>query len=148
MNFQKLLRDLEQAPDDVADEYVAGIVNQVSEWAAANGHAALVREWTPAATRLEARRYLAEAIAATKTAPNDELLTLDQAADILGYSASGLRKIITQTKAGKPGIQFSQIGNGPIKFKREWLDEFAVANSTMPRQPRPRVEPQHLKPPR
>jgi hypothetical protein len=80
---------------------------------------------------------------------NEPLITLEEAAELLGYSASGLRKIVNRSKAGKIGgtIRFFQVGKGPIKFKREWLDDFVTANSTMPTQPRPRVELKHLKPP-
>jgi hypothetical protein len=78
---------------------------------------------------------------------DDPLLSLDEAAKLLGYSPSGLRKIVNRTKAGKQdaAIQFFQVGKGPIKFRREWIDDFIAANSVIPRQPRPRVEPQHLR---
>jgi hypothetical protein len=74
------------------------------------------------------------------------LLTLEEAAAQLGYSASGLRKIVNSTKAGKSGaaIQFFQVGRGPIKFRQEWLDEFIDANATIPMRPRPIANLQHL----
>jgi len=77
----------------------------------------------------------------------DSVLTLEEAAELLGYSTSGLRKIVNRTKAGKQGatIRFFQVGKGPIKFRRDWLNEFIDANSIMPIQRRPKVEPQHLK---
>lgn len=80
----------------------------------------------------------------------EPLLTLEEAAKLLGYSASGLRKIVNRTKAGKVGgtIQFFQLGRGPIKFKREWIDDFIAANTTIPAQPRPRFVPKHLGMPR
>lgn len=132
MNFRKLLAELDQTPDDVADELCASIVNDVSKWATATGLPNLVREYTPAASRVEVRRYLAAAIAATK--PADELLTLDEAAKVLGYTASGLRKIVNRTKAGGQGptIKFVQSGQGPIKFRREWLDDFVYAHAVSP----------------
>lgn len=80
----------------------------------------------------------------------EPLLTLEQAAELLGYSASGLRKVVNRTKAGKIGgtIRFFQVGKGPIKFKREWLDDFVADNTTVPKQPRPRFVPKHLGMPR
>ena len=68
----------------------------------------------------------------------DRLLTLAEAADLLGMKASGLRKIVARTKRGTPGpqIQFFQIGEGPIKFRREWIERFIEENSTKPGQVR------------
>ena len=77
----------------------------------------------------------------------DSLISLEEAAELLGYSPSGLRKIVNRTRAGKSAatIRFFQIGNGPIKIKREWVDDFIAANSVMPVQRRPKTEPQHLR---
>jgi len=61
--------------------------------------------------------------AATKPS-SDGLLTLSEAAEALGYKPSGLRKL---AKAGV--IRYVQNGTGPIKFRREWLDEFIAANN-------------------
>jgi hypothetical protein len=59
------------------------------------------------------------------------MLSLSQAADILGYSTSGLRKLVA-----KRAIQFFQAGpHCPIKFRREWLDEFIEAGSIKPGAP-------------
>ena len=94
--------------------------------------------------------------------PTASLVSLEDAATMLGYTPSGLRKIINRTRAGKPGptIQFFQVGKGPIKFRPEWIDEFIAANTvklaaqrqaTKPlpvRQPeRQSRQPQHLKRP-
>jgi excisionase family DNA binding protein len=49
------------------------------------------------------------------------VLSLSEAAKYLGYSESGLRKIVKRKE-----IRFAQSGQGPIKFQREWLDEFLV----------------------
>jgi hypothetical protein len=126
MNFHKLLAKLEGLDDRCAEFLAAGIVNEVSEWAAKNGHPSLVREWTPAAQVIEVRRYLAECIAATaeKPAEPDALIDLATAAELLGYKPAGLRKVV---KAGQ--IRFVQNGNGPIKFRREWIDEYLQANN-------------------
>jgi hypothetical protein len=76
----------------------------------------------------------------------DSLLRLNEAAEYLGYNPAGLRKIVNQQK-----IQFVQNGRGPIKFRREWLDDFIGANVSGPQdierspaQPRtamPSIEP-------
>ena len=94
---------------------------------------------------------LESAIAATLTllvstrikSKTDELISLESAARLLGYTPSGLRKIVRRTKQGKPGatIQFVQVGKGPIRFKREWLDEFVEANSVAPPQRPPTPNP-------
>lgn len=73
---------------------------------------------------------------------DDSLLTLAQAAELLGLKASGLRKFVARTRRGTPGpqIQFFQIGEGPIKFMREWIERFIEENSTKPgqvQQPKP-----------
>lgn len=71
-----------------------------------------------------------------------ELLTLDEAASYLGYQVSGLRKVVNRKE-----ITYFQNGNGPIKFKQEWLDQFIEKNtSTGPQNSaarirRPKVEP-------
>src|SRR4051812_34666405 len=67
------------------------------------------------------------------------MLSLDEAASLLGYTPSGLRKIVRRTRQGKCGatIQYFQIGQGPIRFKPEWLDDFVAANSYLPARPTP-----------
>ena len=69
MDFRRLLAELDACPDDAADVFAAGIANDVSQWATTNGLPDLVREYTPAASRVEVRRYLAAAIAATTPPP-------------------------------------------------------------------------------
>lgn len=65
------------------------------------------------------------------------LISLSQAAELLGYSTSGLRKLVRRRE-----VQYFQARpHAPIKFKREWIDEFIEANSTNPgmvEAPRPR----------
>ena len=127
-------------PDDVEGLAVAFV--QAQQHYVAEGCGNVVRALVPPTTLREARGALADALAALERCSEDDqsLLTLEAAAKILGYSESGLRKIVSRTKAGKPGIKFTQIGNGPIKFKREWLDEFTVGNME---SPRPRAKPKH-----
>jgi hypothetical protein len=77
----------------------------------------------------------------------DGLLSLDEAAGILGYSTSGLRKIVRRTRNGQTGaaIQFCQVGNGPIRFRREWLDTFIAANATAPQRDIPMPMPKAVR---
>jgi hypothetical protein len=65
---------------------------------------------------------------------NDALLSLEDAAKLLDYSTSGLRKIVNRTKAGGPGpkIKYFQVGSGPIKFRKAWIDAFIEANTVAP----------------
>jgi hypothetical protein len=64
---------------------------------------------------------------AVRPAEQGLLLNLRQAAEMLGYAPAGLRKLVRQRR-----IQFSQNGRGPIKFRREWLDEFIASNENGP----------------
>ncbi len=71
------------------------------------------------------------------------LLSLKEAADYLGYTVKGLRKIVDRSREnafGKrtrgPIITFCQASNGsPIKFKQEWLDEFVERHTVIPQKP-------------
>jgi hypothetical protein len=75
---------------------------------------------------------------------SERMLNMDEAAEYLGYKPSGLYEIVGRTKHGKAGaqLQFYQIGTGPIKFRREWLDEFVEANSIKPGEIVPAKKPQ------
>jgi hypothetical protein len=59
---------------------------------------------------------------------DDPLIGLDEAAKYLGYKPAGLRKIVKQQQ-----IQYVQNGRGPIKFKRDWLDEYIASNAAGPK---------------
>ena len=50
---------------------------------------------------------------------DDALLTVEEASSLLSLKPSGLRKIV---RAGQ--IRHVQNGRGPIKFRREWIDEY------------------------
>ncbi len=53
------------------------------------------------------------------------LITLEEAAQYLAMSVSGLRKVL---QSGK--IKYTQNGKkGRIKFRKEWLDEFIEENT-------------------
>lgn len=72
------------------------------------------------------------------------MLSLEQAAAYLGYSPSGLRKLVQRTRERKHGrtIKFFQSGKwSNIKFKQEWLDEFIEQGTVepVPTKPKKRV---------
>lgn len=59
------------------------------------------------------------------------LISLSDAAQLLGYSTSGLRKLVRRR-----AIRFFQLRpHSPIKFRREWLDEFVAAHCAEPGAP-------------
>ena len=69
--------------------------------------------------------------------PTEGLLSLREAAALLGYTEKGLRKIIARR-----GIQYFQSQRwGPIKFKREWLDEFVESRAEKRPVARPASKP-------
>lgn len=53
-----------------------------------------------------------------------DVLTLPEAANYLGYSVSGLWKVV---KRGE--IRFTQNGQGPIKFEKSWLDDYLTCHN-------------------
>ena len=64
--------------------------------------------------------------------PSDDMVSLNQAAKILGMTPSGLRKLVERTKhrASGPSIEFLQTGRwGRIRFKRQWLEAFVAEHS-------------------
>jgi excisionase family DNA binding protein len=69
------------------------------------------------------------------------LLTLNQAADLLGYSPGGLRKLL---KAGR-GPRFTRAcGRGHYRFKPEWLEGFVEQGAAPPQEKsRPVIEARH-----
>jgi excisionase family DNA binding protein len=78
------------------------------------------------------------------------LISLSEAAELLGYSVSGLRKLVRRRE-----IQYFQAGpHSPLKFRREWLDEFISAGSVAPGEsgepspPKKRSKPQRAIEPR
>jgi len=94
------------------------------------------------ATPGEAQAYLAECLAALTPTPAaaDEMLSLPQAAQLLGYTEKGLRNIVDRSKralAGRrvqaPTIEFAQAGvRGAIRFRREWIDNFIAGHPPAP----------------
>ena len=71
---------------------------------------------------------------------NMKLLSLQEAADALGYTVKGLRKIVDRARAiahgartRGPTIRFFQTVKGaPVKFKFEWLEEFIEQHTVDP----------------
>jgi len=61
-----------------------------------------------------------------------KLLSLREAAEALGYTIKGLRKIVDRSRARAngvrtrgPTIRFFQTSRGaPVKFRPEWIEEF------------------------
>ena len=59
------------------------------------------------------------------------MLSLEQAAILLGYSVIGLRKLV-----GRRVIRYFQSRpHAPVKFRREWIDEYIDAHSIEPGAP-------------
>jgi len=62
--------------------------------------------------------------AAQSSTLSDGLLPLADAAELLGYKPAGLRKLAKQG-----AIRYVQNGRGPIKFHKDWIDEFLQSNN-------------------
>lgn len=68
------------------------------------------------------------------------MLSISEAAEILGYTVKGLRKIIDRSKAKVQGarvrgptIRFFQTTKGAsVKFKLEWVEEFIERHTIDP----------------
>lgn len=80
-------------------------------------------------------------VQSSDTTPNRRLLIgLEEAANLLGYTPIGLRKIVNRSRdkaSGKttagPIIRFFQTcKSAPIKFKIEWIEEFIRRYSVDP----------------
>ena len=80
-------------------------------------------------------------VESSDTAPNSRLLVgLKQAANLIGYTPTGLRKIVDRSRdkasgktAAGPVIRFFQTcKSAPIKFKIEWIEEFIRRYSVDP----------------
>jgi len=71
------------------------------------------------------------------------LLSLQEAAEALGYSVKGLRKIVDRSRSRArgvrtrgPTIKFFQAGeHSPIKFKPQWIEEFITGHTIDPAPP-------------
>ena len=73
------------------------------------------------------------------------LMSMQNAADALGYTVKGLRKIIDRSRAKakgartlEPTIKFFQTVKGaPVKFKEEWIEEFIEEHTIDPNNGHP-----------
>jgi excisionase family DNA binding protein len=128
MTFDKLLAKLEGLDDRCAEFVAAGIANEVSEWAAKNGYPDLVREWTPAAQLIEVRRYLAAAIAATKTQvpepSGEDYFTIKDVAEKLKVSERSVARMIEK------GLNTTKVGKS-IRIKPAELEQFLSDQETV-----------------
>ena len=79
-------------------------------------------------------------VASLQKTPDDGLLDLREAAELLGYTVKGLRKIVDRSRARSlgtavqgPVIKFFQpTRRSPIRFKRAWIEEFIDAHTCDP----------------
>ena len=68
------------------------------------------------------------------------MLSLKEAAEYLGYSEKGFRRIVDRSRAASKGakvrgpvIRFFQTSrNAPVRFQQEWIDEFVEKNTIDP----------------
>jgi excisionase family DNA binding protein len=131
MNFQKLLAELDAADDRYAETVAAGIVNDVSEWAAANGYPSLVRCETPAAQVIEVRRYLAECIATAAERSTVGPYSVAQVAEQLGVDDG---TVVAWIKSGK--LKGANIGKGQQRGRYR-IQAGALEAFLASRQPEP-----------
>jgi hypothetical protein len=131
------LDDLEAHPElnDCHYDEVASLVREAGRRAAAAGVSVAVslcnvrRGGLSIAT---AREILAGCLESLPQ-PKSELLTLQQAAEYLGYSTKGLRKVV---KRGD--LRFVQAKpRAPLKFRKEWLDDFGTRKDETPKESKP-----------
>jgi hypothetical protein len=75
------------------------------------------------------------------------LLGIREAAEVLGYTEKGLRKIVDRSRAKAQGartrgptIRFFQTSKGaPVKFRPEWIEEF-IDDYTIDPYPEPKKQ--------
>jgi hypothetical protein len=68
------------------------------------------------------------------------MLSLREAAAVLGYTEHGLRKIVDRSRRKAKGVRiagptirfFQTTASAPIKFRPEWLEEFVAAHTVNP----------------
>jgi hypothetical protein len=74
------------------------------------------------------------------------LLSITEAAPLLGLTASGVRKLVDRSRRAASGervngptIRFYQPTKGAcIRFKREWIEEFVDRCTVEPKKEKPR----------
>jgi hypothetical protein len=131
---------------DRADETVP-VIREAEEIAIELGLPDIARHCAKVTTTLlglsTARLVLCECLAmlprSALRAAADGMLSLREAAALLGYTEKGLRKIVARR-----GIDFFQSKPwAPIKFRREWVESFVENHTTQKRRLvcRPKVQP-------
>ena len=74
-------------------------------------------------------------------AATERMLHLREAAEYIGMTASGLRKLV-----GRKEIRYCQRkSHSPILFKPEWLDEYVAKHTLIPKDELPPVAPRTRK---
>jgi excisionase family DNA binding protein len=133
LDFLDALHENPELSSDPAGTMPAVIVEVVRDKAARLGLSGLVEKMPTDATFDDARRYLAEAIAACapKDAEPEDSLSVDQVAKLLGCKPKTVRTLVDRTRRGLPGgIRFHQTGrHWPIHIRREWINEFLAEHS-------------------
>jgi hypothetical protein len=121
---------------DRADETVE-VIKQAERMAIDLALPEVARKCNAVTTTLLALRpaqlFLCELVAMLPSEPTEKegMLSLRAASKLLGYTESGLRKLVDKKR-----IEYFQAKRwGPIKFKREWLDSFVAGHATA--APRP-----------
>jgi excisionase family DNA binding protein len=132
----RLLNDLEECPglsSDPPGQFPPLVVETIRDRAARLGLAELVAKAPADATFDDARQYLALAIStcAPKDAEPKDAFSLEQVSKLLGCKPKTVRTLVDRTRRGLPGgIRFHQVGrHSPIRFRREWIDEFLAEHS-------------------
>ena len=77
---------------------------------------------------------------------NGDLLSLEEAAAVLGYTVKGLRKIVDRSRSRAhgartrgPTIKFFQTSRGaPVKFRPEWVEDFIDKHTINPERGAPK----------
>lgn len=133
MNLHKLLTELDSIYEsDPTGQWsghrAAAIVNEVSAAMATAGHAELVRAPVPDCDVIDAKRYLAACIAATKeqgsVEVDPEYLTIKQAAEKLQLSERSVARMIDN------GLQVSRVGKS-VRIKPADLELYLSDQETV-----------------
>jgi len=137
------LQDMQ--PDPQAWEEAGIIAREAANRAARLGLTDLyqpARRLPDSITTEEATAYLSTCLAGLPSdhKPSDGMLSLREAATLLGYTEKGLRKIVDRSRRARKGqrvrgptIEFFQTGRGgPIRFRREWVEAFIDTHRASP----------------
>lgn len=127
------VQDLCRHPDPDLDDYewCAEVVRDAADRAAGAGNMGFYMEYryVQAMEPRDAVAALSSLLASLRT--DDEYLSIEEAAPLVGCSVSGLRKIVDR-KAIK---YYQSVKGSPIMFRREWLDDYVERNTVTPPTP-------------